>query len=308
MSGAHPQSYVLGFGLSLLCVVPSADADMMPPSILASNNLRIATNEQLEEGELEKQYPLPWAMDGDARTRWCYEPHPQVEPRTPEIRFELPDGLVADEIRLLNGHGGSADLYRANHRVRRLRIVFADGYEQTVTLAERLEPQRVGLDRPASSRLRVVLEEVWPGEKHDDTCLSEIDLLFAGKSLILPRPRIESPGGHYPPQPLVGASGKTLFAPDTEGGSDILFSNAGTHVAFGTSEMGLIVLDVPDRAFGIAVLEARSAKSKGYLPSTIARPIRWTAGDRSLECEVYDIPEDRWVPETISFEGPGELP
>jgi hypothetical protein len=45
-----------------------------------------------------------------------------------------------------------------------------------------------------------------------------------------------------------------------------------------------------------------------YLRGRIARPIRWTSGDQALECELYDVPGDRWVPETISLEGQGELP
>jgi hypothetical protein len=303
----RPRLRAFGFGLGLLWATPAA-ADVHAPSVRASNNLVVVTNEQPEPGELVKRYPLTWAIDGDVRTGWCYEPHPSVKPQTPEIRFELPDGLVADELRLVNGYAKSDRLYRANNRVRGLRLVFSDGHEQRVPLTESREMQRVLFDRQASSQLRVVLETVWPGDTYDDTCLSEIDLLSGGRSLILPRPRIESPGGHYPPQPLVGASGVTLFAPHTEGSSDILFSHAGTQVAFGTSEMGLIVLEPPDRGFGIAVVETRSGRAQGYLPGTIARPIRWTSGDRTLECEVYDIPGERWVAETITLEGAQGLP
>jgi hypothetical protein len=293
----------LGLGLLLGWTAPAA-ADVMPPSILASNNLLIHSNEQHDVGELTKRYPLRSVLDRDPHTAWCYEPVPRVAPRTPEIVFELPAGLVADEIRLVNGYAKSEALYRANQRVRTLRIVFSNGEEQRASLAERAEIQRVALERPASSLLRIVLAEVWPGEKYKDLCLSEVDLLAEGRSLIPRPPWIEIPGGHYPAQPLVDASGKTVFSPGLEGSSRILFSNAGTHVAFGTSEMGQISLDTSSRLFGIAIVETRSGRARGYLAGTIARPIRWHPGDRSLDCEVYDIPAERWVPETVPLAGP----
>ena len=300
------------FALTLHALASVSVADITMPTILTSNNILFRTNESEVLGVPEKKYPVRWMLDRDVETAWVFEPNPAIlkirGSLQPQIWFHLPEGVIVDEIGIINGHTKSSALYAANNRIRRISVIFKDDATQEENLVKDLEMQRIRLDREVTSRFSITIDDVWRGERFDNTCVSEIDLFFRGRSLIPRGPLVESPGGRYAEERLIEQTGKVLFSPGTEGDSKILFSHSGEYVAFGSSVMGMVRLEHEDDVFGIAVTNALTGRTRAYFPGMIAQPVGWSQDDSSLDCRVRVSDKEGWTVKTIVFGGFQALP
>jgi len=74
------------------------------------------------------------------------------------------------------GYGKSKELFFANNRVKRATLIFSDGTRAAVQLFDEPRVQTVALPAPIrTGSLRLIIEEVYPGTKYDDTVISEVN-------------------------------------------------------------------------------------------------------------------------------------
>jgi len=80
------------------------------------------------------------------------------------------------------GYDRDADLFRANNRIKRALLVFSNGEQVEVNLADKQGMQMTSLARAPgpsieTTYVKVVIKEIYPGTRYDDTCLGEIEVL-----------------------------------------------------------------------------------------------------------------------------------
>jgi hypothetical protein len=120
-------------------------------------------------------YPVENAFDDDIESAWAVR-DPVAGSEWIEVTF--PSSVVVTELWLTTGfekiHRRTGDLFPLNAHARRLSVVTEAGVERVDVLREQ---------RSASIRLdvetrtvRIVFEEVWPGERWQDLSISEVRL------------------------------------------------------------------------------------------------------------------------------------
>jgi len=73
---------------------------------------------------------------------------------------------------VVNGYAKSADTFQANGRVKRAKIETSGGFSRIVTLKDAKEMQEIKFTPGKPAWLRLTILEVYPGTRHEDTCLS----------------------------------------------------------------------------------------------------------------------------------------
>lgn len=123
-------------------------------------------------------YDAKNVLDGDLTTAWCYSE--QDDPGAViTLRAEAPQTVRG--IRLTPAYAKSESVARANNRVRTFRVALSDGETFDFTVQPDLEPDQFGgwasfaFDRAHQlTWLSFQVTDVYPGEKYNDTCISEI--------------------------------------------------------------------------------------------------------------------------------------
>lgn len=72
-----------------------------------------------------------------------------------------------------NGYAKTPQAFRANGRVKRARIETSGGYNKVVTLKDSPEMADIKLSPSKVSWVRLTILDIYPGEKHADTCISK---------------------------------------------------------------------------------------------------------------------------------------
>ena len=179
--------------LAVLLTPRGVLADPTSPSILFDTGVRLSTNELSDVGG---EYSLLWMIDDDPRTTWVFE---SLVPSTPEVRIEVPDERTLDHLILINGNAGSAALYRMNNIIAAISTTdSSDGETVRFELGRTMERQTVLFDGTVEGSIVVSVAALIPGEKYDDTCISELDVISGGQSLLRTRGYIATDGGEYP--------------------------------------------------------------------------------------------------------------
>jgi hypothetical protein len=98
------------------------------------------------------------------------------------VMLTFPGKIEVWGIGLDVGYDRDADLFRANNRIKRALLVFSNGEQVEVNLADEQEVQMTALARAPgpsieTTYVKVVIKEVYPGTRYDDTCLGEIEVL-----------------------------------------------------------------------------------------------------------------------------------
>ena len=73
---------------------------------------------------------------------------------------------------IVNGYAKSPQTFRANGRVKRARIETSGGVIRTVTLKDTADMEEIRLPPSRVSWVRLTILDVYPGERHADTCIS----------------------------------------------------------------------------------------------------------------------------------------
>ena len=97
------------------------------------------------------------------------------------IQLTFPGTIEVHSISLDIGYDRNADVFTKNNRIKRVTLIFSNGERVELGFADRRGIQEIPLVRAPGPNIettyvRVVIEEVFPGWKYDDTCLAEIEV------------------------------------------------------------------------------------------------------------------------------------
>lgn len=97
------------------------------------------------------------------------------------IMLTFPEAIEVHSIGLDVGFDRDGDIFAKNNRVKRATFFFSTGEEITLDFADARGVQMVPLVRAPGPNIettfvKMVIEDVYPGSKYDDTCLAEIQV------------------------------------------------------------------------------------------------------------------------------------
>jgi hypothetical protein len=93
----------------------------------------------------------------------------------------FPARIELHSVGLNGGYDSSSDLFYKNNRIKRATMILSIGERLELGFADRRGIQDIPLVRGADANMettvvKIVIEEVYPGWKYDDTCVTEIQV------------------------------------------------------------------------------------------------------------------------------------
>jgi hypothetical protein len=125
------------------------------------------------------QYQSWMATDGALETSWV---EGIAGPGIGEwIQLTFPGTIEVHAIGMDVGYDRDAAVFNQNNRIKRVTLVFSSGEQVELGFADRQGMQVIPLVRAPgpsieTTYVQVVIDEVFPGTKYDDTCLAEIEV------------------------------------------------------------------------------------------------------------------------------------
>jgi LysM repeat protein len=121
----------------------------------------------------------PWmAVDGALSTAWVEGVDGDGVGQS--IVLSFPQTVELHSIVLDVGYDKSADVFAKNNRIKKATLVLSTGEQLTLDLADARGLQTISLARAPgrveTTYVKVVIDEVYPGSRYDDTCLAEIQV------------------------------------------------------------------------------------------------------------------------------------
>jgi LysM repeat protein len=122
----------------------------------------------------------PWSVaDGALGTAWVEGVAGSGVGEWIELRF--PGIVEVHSIAADIGYDTDADVFYKNNRVKRVTLIFSNGERMELGFADKRGMQEIPLVRAPGPNIettfvRVIIDEVFPGWKYDDTCLAEIEV------------------------------------------------------------------------------------------------------------------------------------
>jgi hypothetical protein len=97
------------------------------------------------------------------------------------LLLTFPGEIEVHSISLDVGYDRDADIFFKNNRIKTVTLVFSNGESLQLGFADERGMQTVPLVRAPgpnieTTTVQVVIDEVFPGTKYDDTCLAEIEV------------------------------------------------------------------------------------------------------------------------------------
>lgn len=149
----------------------------------------VTATSELVEAQFQGKYLYPPIniLDGDFSTTWC-----EADAGGPGIgeavTVEFAQPVSFDEIQIVNGFASGNDYYHKNNRVAELKLTQVAGehfQQKSYTLKDDTEGwQSVSFGLPQTAQtITLEIEKVYKGSKYDDTCLSDMRLLYKGKPI-----------------------------------------------------------------------------------------------------------------------------
>ena len=80
---------------------------------------------------------------------------------------------VIGTVMITNGYAKTPQTFRANGRVKTARIETSGGVVRTVTLKDTAEMEEIKVPPSKVSWIKLTILDVYPGERHSDTCVSK---------------------------------------------------------------------------------------------------------------------------------------
>ena len=172
----------------------------------------VATSE-LVEAQFEGKYLYPPIniLDGDLDSTWC-EADENGSGIGESITIEFSEPVSFDEIQIVNGFA-SKDYYKKNNRVKSITLTQTaskmeikdwdseksqyktetkNHFQQKVYYLEDDKPewQSINFELPQTAQtITIKINEIYKGEKYDDTCLDDVRLLYKGN--VIPFANVE---------------------------------------------------------------------------------------------------------------------
>jgi hypothetical protein len=172
-----PLRKVAFFGLGLVALSGAALAQPKPKEQCATWDGQYAQTQFCVSSALaphgdEKHGPENFVA-GDEKKAWCEGVTGYGIGESVTIRFK--PAVRLQEFALLNGNQKNEETFKANSRVKQLRVQTSDGFAFVATLPDKPDAHTIRLPRPAKPQwVRFTILEIYPGDRGSDTCLSAI--------------------------------------------------------------------------------------------------------------------------------------
>jgi len=128
------------------------------------------------------QYWAWSAIDGSPETTWAEEGHLGHEPWPSGpgigewIILVFPETIEIDRIGVDIGFDRDADIFAKNNRLKRATIMFSKGDVVELAFDDVRGVQMKDIPPVTTTYVQLVIDEIYPGSKFDDTCISEIEV------------------------------------------------------------------------------------------------------------------------------------
>ncbi len=128
------------------------------------------------------QYWAWSAIDGSLETTWAeagrlgHEPEPSGPGIGEWIMLVFPETIEVQRIGVDVGFDESASYFTKNNRVKRATIVFSRGDSVELAFDDVRGVQMRDIPPVRTTYVRLVIDDVYPGSRYDDTCISEIEV------------------------------------------------------------------------------------------------------------------------------------
>jgi hypothetical protein len=137
----------------------------------------VVSSQLIEKNRPSDAYQAGHLVDGKDSTCWAEGADGPGIGEWIQFGFDTPKRLKA--LKIIAGYTKTEAVYQANNRVKRLKVVFSDGESQFVELLDQNGFQRVLIDRDKPTRqVRLIIMDVYKGQKYADTCVSEIEFEY----------------------------------------------------------------------------------------------------------------------------------
>lgn len=119
------------------------------------------------------------AIDGSEETAWVEGVSgPGVGER---IQLNFPGVIELHALGFDVGFDKNADLFAKNNRIKKVTLVFSNGERTSVSFDDIRGLQEFAMVRAPgpnveTSSVKVIIDEVYPGDEYDDTCLAELEV------------------------------------------------------------------------------------------------------------------------------------
>ena len=111
------------------------------------------------------------AFDGNQTTAWVTDTDGVGQ--SISVNFKSPETITS--VSILNGNGKDVEHYRANNRVRTLRLKWSDGSTQVISFEDKMKMQHFQLQhRAATEWIKFEILSVYPGARNNWAAISEI--------------------------------------------------------------------------------------------------------------------------------------
>ncbi len=113
-------------------------------------------------------------MDGDKNTAWVEGADGQGYGQS--VRFEFNNVYLVNGIKIRAGYQKNDDIYYKNSRPKEICAEYSDGTSEVFKLEDIGQNEQVlTFSRPVETNMvNLTIESVYPGEKYEDTCISEV--------------------------------------------------------------------------------------------------------------------------------------
>ena len=92
------------------------------------------------------------------------------------VMFSFPEAIHVHRIGLAVGHDRDDETFLARNRVKKVTLNFSRGEQMQLTFSDTRGMQMKDIGPVQSTYVQVVIDEVYPGEEYDDTCLGEVEV------------------------------------------------------------------------------------------------------------------------------------
>jgi LysM repeat protein len=168
---SYAGQYIAAEGLEPVAGPPAQARNLTPlATVSASSSLRTDRWGQYQ----------PWmAVDGARGTAWVEGVAGAGVGQWLMLTF--PETIEVHSVGLNAGYDKNADIFAKNNRIKRATLLFSNGDRVQLGLADRRGMQTIPLVRAPGQNIhtttvKVVIDEVYPGTKYDDTCVAEIEV------------------------------------------------------------------------------------------------------------------------------------
>ncbi|MCP3136961.1 discoidin domain-containing protein [Pyxidicoccus xibeiensis] len=135
----------------------------------------VTTSSELKSGKADAPtYDSDNVRDGEDSTAWCEGA--KGTGRGEWLKFTFNTPVTVGELTLVAGYNKSPEVWRRNARLKRVRLHFSDGTRQDADLDDSASPQDILLEtKSALESVKLEVLAVYPGSRHADACVSEVD-------------------------------------------------------------------------------------------------------------------------------------